>query len=210
MQPSENLLKAIAVTAELTDTDLSENAARVMADDLSQYDESLIVKALTKCRKELRSRLTLAEIINRIDDGRPGPEEAWAMIPKNEFGSVVWTSEMSEAFGVCYKQIEAGDLIQARLSFVESYKDKVARARDEGAKVNWLPSLGHDQNGRESVLMEAVDKGRLTASYAAKLLPYNQGSTVANKLLELASQESGFVKIKAADLKLISNEKGNG
>lgn len=210
MQPSENLLKAIAVTAELTDTDLSETAARVMADDLAQYDEALIIKALTKCRKELRSRLTLAEIINRIDDGRPGPEEAWAMIPKNEFGSVVWTSEMSEAFGVCYKQIEAGDLIQARLSFIESYKDKVARARDDGAKVKWLPSLGHDQNGRESALMEAVDKGRLTASHAAKLLPYNQGSTVANKLLELASQESGFVKIKAADLKLVSNEKGNG
>lgn len=207
MQPSENLLKAIAVTAELTDTDLSETAARVMADDLAQYDEGLIVKALTKCRKELRTRLTLAEIINRIDDGRPGPEEAWAMIPKNEFGSVVWTSEMAEAFGVCYKQIEAGDLIQARLSFVESYKDKVARARDEGLKVKWLPSLGYDQNGRESVLMEAVDKGRLTASCAAKLLPYNQGSTVANKLLELARHENGFVKIKAADLKLISTKK---
>lgn len=36
---NENLLKAIAVTAELTGTELSIDAARMMAEDLSQYPE---------------------------------------------------------------------------------------------------------------------------------------------------------------------------
>lgn len=107
MQPiSKELLKAIAVTAELTQTELSIDAARMMAIDLSQYDEQQVMKALEKCRKGLKSKLTVEAVISRIDDGRPGPEEAWAMIPKSEFSSVVWTAEMAEAFGISYKLIE--------------------------------------------------------------------------------------------------------
>jgi hypothetical protein len=156
MAISENLLKAIAVTAELTQTEYSIDAARVMAEDLAQYDEQQVLAALVKCRRELKSRLTIAEIISRIDDGRPGAEEAWAMIPKDEFSSVVWTSEMADAFGVCYKLIESGDTVQARMAFIESYKSRVNKARDAGEKVKWIPSLGHDKNSRESVLADAV------------------------------------------------------
>lgn len=204
MQPiSENLLKAIAVTAELTQTALSIDAARVMASDLSQYDEPQVMKALEKCRKGLKSKLTVEAVISRIDDGRPGPEEAWAMIPKSEFSSVVWTAEMAEAFGICYKLIEEGDTVQARMAFIEAYKDRVSRARDEGVKVRWTPSLGHDPQSREHVLMEAVEKGRLTAKHVAQLLPYREGSAASNRLLELIKTEDGFMKISAPDLRLV-------
>lgn len=203
-QISESLLKAIAVTAELTQTELSIDAARVMIDDLAQYDENQIMKALVRCRKELKPRmLTLSEIISRIDDGRPGAEEAWAMIPKSEFASVVWTAEMAEAFGICYKLIEEGDTVQARMAFIEAYRDRVARARDSGIKVQWMPSLGHDPQGREQVLMDAVEKGRLTAKHVSQLLPYREGSAASNKLLELIKIEDGVVKICAPDLKLV-------
>ena len=204
MQPiSKELLKAIAVTAELTQTELSIDAARMMAIDLSQYDEQQVMKALEKCRKGLKSKLTVEAVISRIDDGRPGPEEAWAMIPKSEFSSVVWTAEMAEAFGICYKLIEEGDTVQARMAFIEAYKDRVSRARDEGVKVQWTPSLGHDPQSREHVLMEAVEKGRLTAKHVAQLLPYREGSSASNKLLELVKTENGFVKISAPDLRLV-------
>ncbi len=203
MAISENLLKAIAVTAELTQTEYSIDAARIMAEDLAQYDEQQVLAALVKCRRELKSRLTLAEIIARIDDGRPGPEEAWSMIPKDEFSSVVWTKEMSEALGVCYKLIESGDNVQARMAFIEAYKSRVNKARDAGEKVKWNPSLGHDPNSRETVLIEAVEKGRISAKHAAGLLPYRDLSTTENKLLQLVKQEEGFSKI-SSNLKIVN------
>lgn len=190
-QVSENLLKAIAVTAELTGTELSIDAARVMAYDLAQYPEDQILKALTKCRRELKSRMSIADVISRIDDGRPGPEEAWSMIPKSERGSVVWTREMAEAFGVCYGLLEEGNLVQARMAFVEAYKDRCAKARDQGIPINWEPSLGHDPNGREHVLLEAVEKGRLTSNHVAGILPYREGSAALLRLQNLANSKGG-------------------
>lgn len=200
---NENLLKAIAVTAELTGTELSVDAARMMAEDLSQYPEEQVLKALTKCRRELKTRMSLADVISRIDDGRPGPETAWAMIPKNESGSVVWTNEMAEAYGVAYPLINDGDMVQARMAFTEAYRDRCSKARDEGIPVKWTPSLGHDPHGREHVLMDAVEKGRLTAKHVAQLLPYRDGSAASNRLLELIKTEDGFMKISAPDLRLV-------
>ena len=98
------LLEALAVTAELTGTELSEAAARAMVADLQAYPAQQVLVALTRCRRELKGRLTIAAVLERLDDGRPGPNEAWAMIPQDEAGSVVWTQEMAEAF----EQVFAG------------------------------------------------------------------------------------------------------
>ena len=97
MKPSTSLLKAIAVTAELTGTTQSAAAAEIMAQDLARFPESQVLSALTMCRRELKGRLTIADVIQRLDDGRPGAEEAWAMIPKSEGSTVVWTAEMAHA-----------------------------------------------------------------------------------------------------------------
>lgn len=194
MQVTENLLKAIAVTAELTGTDLSENAARVMAEDLSEFPEEKVLKALTKCRRELKGRLMVGDVVARIDDGRPGPEEAWAMIPKNEDGSVVWTNEMAQAYGVACSLINSGDHVQARMAFIEAYKARCSESRDNKIPVNWTPSLGHDPNSREAAIIAAVEKGRLTANHAAKILPYREGSELSNRLFSVNSG-SGLQKL---------------
>src|SRR6185436_1156205 len=114
------MLEAIAVTCELTSTSLSEAAIRVMVDTLSQYPEPQVLGALKKCCKELRGKLTLADILTRLDDGRPGVEEAWAMLSRvlgNEQASLVWTEEMREAYGVVAPL--ADDPIAARMAFKE-------------------------------------------------------------------------------------------
>lgn len=131
MQITEELLQAIAVTAELTDTDLSEAAARAMARILSEYPEQQVLKALDKCVRELKGKLRPDDVISRLDDGRPGPEEAWAMIPKDESGSVVWTAEMAEAYGIAYQLLDGRGNIQARMAFIEAYKSRVDAARSE-------------------------------------------------------------------------------
>lgn len=169
---SEKLIQAIAVTCELTSTVLSEAAARVLATDLARYPEQQVLGALDRCRRELRSRLTLADVLQRLDDGRPGPEEAWAMIPRDESTSVVWTEEMAAAFGVALPLLAEGDHVAARMAFLERYRASVQQSRDRGEPPKWTPSLGLDPAGRESALIEAAEKGRLSAPHVAALLPY--------------------------------------
>jgi hypothetical protein len=174
------LVEAIAVTAELTGTELSRAAVKAMTADLASYPAHLVMVALTRCRRELKSRLTIAAIIERLDDGRPGPNEAWAMIPQEEAGSVVWTDEMAQAFGVAAPLLNAGQVIAARSAFIEAYSGFVALARSEQRAVQWTPSLGHDPRGREGVLEEAVRKGRISRDHATRLLPHLADRIPAN------------------------------
>lgn len=177
MHVDEQLLQALAVTAELTGTELSSAAKRVMVDDLALYPQPQVLAALVRCRRELRSRLTIADIVLRLDDGRPGPEEAWAMIPRDESATVVWTDEMTRAWGVVFRLIENGDEIGARMAFKEAYIRELTEARAEQRMVRWTASLGHDPQGRETALLEAVERGRIDIGYAKKLLPYRDNAS---------------------------------
>lgn len=64
--PTAEVLKALAVTAELCGTTLSDAAARIFASDLAAYSETQVLAALLKCRRELKGKLTPAEVIARI------------------------------------------------------------------------------------------------------------------------------------------------
>lgn len=187
MNASERLIKAVAVTAELTGTTLSREAARVLVDDLSGYPEPQVLGALNRCRRELRGRLTVHEVLSRIEDGRPTPEEAWAMIPRDEASSVVWTEEMRAAFAVVAQLVADGEHIAARMAFLEAYRKLAQQARDARTPVQWSASLGHDKSGRELVLLDAVEKGRISADGARALLPYHREDEGLNaRLLALA------------------------
>lgn len=181
---SSKLIEAIAVTAELCGRTYTPIAARVLADDLSGYDELVVIRALSRCRKELKpGQFCLEAITSRIDDGRPGVEEAWAMLPHDEYKTVVWTDEMVSAWAVALPLIEEGEAIAARMAFKEAYSKAVIQARESRVPVKWTASLGHDKNGRESVLVEAIEKGRLTAPQVKVLLPYHEATQQTQALL---------------------------
>lgn len=164
--PSIELIQAVAVTAELCGRVFSEGAARMFVADLSAYPEPAVLKALTRCRREVKGMLTIQDVVSRIDDGRLGVEEAWAMMPFSESQSVVWTEEMAEAFGIALPLLCEGEKVAARMAFKEAYLRLNGEARDAGKPVVWTPSLGHDKSGREPVLSEAISKGRLTYEHA--------------------------------------------
>lgn len=170
--PSRELIEAVAVTAELCGRTFSEAAARVFIADLAAYPEPAVLASLARCRKEVRGILTVQDVISRLEDGRPGPEEAWAMLPRDERSSVVWTEEMAAAFGVVAGMIAAGEEVAARMAFKEAYLRAVGEARNACIHVKWTPSLGHDPAGRESVLMEAARKGRLPIAHVQALIPH--------------------------------------
>lgn len=171
MEPTKKLLEAIAVCAELTGTQLSDGAAKVFAADLAQYPEQQVMGALSRCRRELKGRLTLSDVISRLDDGRPGVEEAWGMIPRDEQVTVVWTEEMAMAMSAAHNLMDDGDMIGARMAFKEKYLSLVQKARDEGNPVQWQASLGYDKHGREPILIEAYKAGRLSAPQMQIFLP---------------------------------------
>ena len=171
MNPTSKLYEAVAVTLELTGTSLSEVAARIMAEDLARYPEAQVMGALTRCRRELKGRLTIADVISRLDDGRPGVEEAWAMLPKDEQTTAVWTVEMSQASAVVHDLLDRGDEVAARMAFKEAYSKACQLARDRGEPVSWSATLGWDKGGRESVLKAAVVAGRLSREQISIYLP---------------------------------------
>ena len=166
---SRELAEALIVTAEVCGTDFSEGAATLIAEELAAYDRDQVMGALRRCRREVKGRLTMAAILERMDDGRPGAEEAWAMMPMDERQSVVWTQEMATAFGVCGPMLARGDKVGARMAFKERYAALVADARDAKRPVTWNASLGHDPRGREGVLAQAITMQRLAKNDAMAL-----------------------------------------
>jgi hypothetical protein len=179
---TSRVLEAIAVTAELCGRVFSPGAARQFAADLSAYPEAQVLGALERCRREVRGVLSLADVISRLDDGRPGADEAWAMIPRDESQSVVWTDEMAVAYGVARHLLDEGEPIAARLAFRECYAQLVTLARCERRPAQWRLSPGRDPASREQVILDALEKGRLTRDYAMRLLP-DVANTQADALL---------------------------
>lgn len=167
---TEAVVKALGVTAEVMGAELSPSALRVMADDLSSFPVAAVLDAIQRTRREC-PRLTIAAVIERVDDGRPGPEEAWGMVPRDEESTAVWTEEMRLAHGAASTAIAEGDMVAARVAFLESYRREIAKAKANGTPVRWHISLGFDPAGREAALVVAVERGRLSADRALARLP---------------------------------------
>ncbi len=171
-----DLLRALVVTAEVCGTELSAPAAEAMTRQLAEYPVLAVLGALKRCQREVTGRLSLAAIVQRIDDGHPGVEEAWALCPRSESSTVVWTDEIARAYGVAAPLLAQGDQVAGRLAFKEAYTQDVREARDAKRPPRWYASCGHDARERDAVLLQAVELGRLSADYAETLLVGDGGT----------------------------------
>jgi hypothetical protein len=173
MKQNANVIKAIAATAELTGTELSEAALLVFESDLAGYPEQQVIEALTRCRRELRGRLTVSDVIDRMScaGAHPTANEAWglALASVDESETVVWTDQIAEAAGIAQPILDAGDEVGARMAFRDAYERIL---REQGDKQpRWFASMGTDPGRRTSAIERAVRAGLLTETHAAKLLP---------------------------------------
>lgn len=199
-EPSRTLLEAIAVTAEVMGTTLSPAAARVFAHDLAEHDDASVLAALVRVRREVRGRLTVADVISRIDDGRPGPEEAWAMMPRDEATTVVWTDEMSEAWGRALPLLDAGDAIAARMAFLETYRAAVVKARADKRQAKWRVSPGTDVEQRRLAIEDAVKRGRLGAQSLALAPPATHGEALGlTTMKKITDDVEARIRAKAGE-----------
>lgn len=99
------------------------------------------------------------------NDGRPGPEEAWAIALRSndEFATVVWTPEIAQAKQAAQVLLDIGDEVGARMAFREAYNRIVEQARSAGIPATWQESLGFDLVEREKALRAAAALGRIPA-----------------------------------------------
>lgn len=169
------ITKALAVTAELTGTELSAIALRAMEADLSEYPLQSVLGALNRCRRELSGRLTLSSILERLNsiDGRPTANEAWAIALSgfDESQTIVTNEEINEGMRSARPILDAGDEVGARMAFRDSYERIVAINRTNGVLPRWYPSLGSDKRLREMVVSEAVDRGMIDGAHYLPILP---------------------------------------
>lgn len=216
-----DIVSAIAVTAELTQTQLTASAMKVMASDLmSEFSEQSILQALVRCRKELPGKLTQQSIVERINqaDGRPSANEAWgiALSAFDEAVTVVLNEEINEAMSAARPVMDSGDDVGARMAFRDTYERIVRQNRASGVKPKWYPSLGFDKALRADAIKLAADRGLLTLSQASAFLPLQvtpedeaRGSAIAGLLtghIESTQTDSEFNK-RISDLALILKKK---
>jgi hypothetical protein len=141
-----------------------------------------------------------ADIVAQIkaaveNDGRPGKDEAWAscVSGNDELQTIVWTAEMSHAWGVCLPLLNERDNIGARMAFLEAYDKAVNQSRARGLPVKWSVSLGKDPERRRGAISQAVSDGKLPASELDALPAPAQ---VAG-LLELAKEKGCPESVRA-------------
>lgn len=96
------------------------------------------------------------------DDGRLGPEEAWALAltSRDEADTVVWTDEIAQAWRTASVVYGQGDEVGARMAFKEAYARLVAEARAARRPLRWIVAEGFDQARRITAVQLAAERGR--------------------------------------------------
>ena len=119
------------------------------------------------------------------NDGRPGPEEAWARMPKGdrmEEETIVWCDEERDAYGACRPLLREGDHIGARMAFKERYEREVSNARAQRRNVHWAISTGFDMESRLTTLADAIKQKRISTVGALPFVPMERRNDFAQML----------------------------
>lgn len=186
----DRLVELLVITAEVIGDQLRPTTAAYMVRDLSCYPLAQLERALEGCRRELKGRLSLAAVLERIDDGHPAPNEAWAVAIQaaDERNTVVWTTLTQQAWNTALPLVQAGDKIAARQAFLETYTRLVKEARAARLPASYAPSLGFDLTSRNAALTDAVSKGLLAHDQVSDHLQLTAATPTFNPVALLAGK----------------------
>jgi hypothetical protein len=166
----------LTILAEAFGEPLTEQRQEIYCAGLADIPKQQLHNGFRRARYELKWFPKLSELRElagalpgTLANGRPGPEEAWARMPKGnrmEEDSVVWCDEERVAYSACRPLLLEGDLIGARMAFKERYEKELAEVRSTGKPPRWSVSVGYDVEHRLSTLATAVEQNRLTLASA--------------------------------------------
>lgn len=192
MEHLEWINDELTILAEAFGEPLTEQRQEIYCAGLADLDEDRLHVVFHRARYELKWFPKLAELRELAgaspgmqNDARPGPEEAWARMPKGERmeeDSIVWCEEERAAYDACRSLLINRDLIGARMAFKERYEKELAEARAQGRPVRWIMCQGFDINHRLTTLATAVQQHRLTLEGALDFVPGERQSEFAQIL----------------------------
>lgn len=158
---------------------------------LEPYSIDQVRIALSQHMRESKFPPVPADVLQRLpkeSDGRPEADEAWAIAlrARDERDTVVWTSEIAEAWNAALPVLD-GDEIGARMAFKAAYARITERNRSTGVAARWTVSLGFDTARREEVVTHAVREGRLQLSAAVAAVPLLAGPSDDHACIDVAA-----------------------
>ncbi len=191
-EQKNQVIEMLAIQYEMNEQTVSERVITYMVKQLKPYGFDRVMKALDKVGKESSFKINLAEIIKRIDDGRPSVQIAWAQCPKNEIDSAVLTEEQNNALCSVSHLLFIGDPIPARTAFIEKYNELIEIARANATPVKYVLGRGTDNQGRIDAVKAAVEDGRILKSQACFMLQH----TIDDEIMLLKSPLEPLAQLK--------------
>lgn len=182
----------VRTTLKVYRAEADRDVLRLWFGVLARFDIALVRAGFVAFVSHAKSKFqpVPADIVAMIKklspDGRPDANEAWAMIPRDEYTSVVMTDEMAEAYGIALPLLNEGDQVAARMAFKDAYARIVESNNQAGVQAKWFPSLGRDPEMRVAALEQAARLGRISYHHAASLLPPVQSVALLEKNHSLA------------------------
>ncbi|MFJ2319221.1 hypothetical protein [Pseudomonas sp. NPDC087817] len=213
-QQVAGLAAAICATAEAMGQEMNPGTAAMMAEDLCAYSVPTVKAALKACRFEVKGKLAMADILQRVQssDGRPGKDEAWsiALSGHDESETVVLTTEIQQAMTAAAPILRVGDKVGARMAFMSAYERLVTQARAQAIPTSWNVSLGHDPVRRVTAIESAVRMQLITHQAGAQYLTdlriapvTSDGQAIAGLLTGNAVEASPRLREKLAVVRSI-------
>jgi hypothetical protein len=182
----------VSILAVTFGTEITEQRLEIYAEQLADIPRGLLQQAFWNATRELKFFPKIAEIRelagvlpDAIDDTRPGPEEAWARMPKGkrmEEDSIVWCEEERAAYNACRSLLLEGDQIGARMAFKERYEKELGDARSQRTPVQWTLTPGYDIEHRLTTLATAVEEGKMTLQGALNFVPGERQNDFVQRL----------------------------
>ncbi|WP_186216275.1 hypothetical protein [Burkholderia gladioli] len=176
----------------------SPQVLRLFFDRLMPYPLPMVVNAIHRHIDTCEFAPTPAGLLKHLpkaSDGRPGPDEAWAIAIRSadERETVVWTQEIAEAWTIA-RPVFDGDEIGARMAFKDAYTRICERNRQLGVAPQWSVSQGFDAEKRVAVIAQAVQAGRLALPQAKAAVPLLAGESDPAPTVDV---EANLARLKA-------------
>jgi hypothetical protein len=195
------LTNTLITAFEVMGQDMSEAGLMMMATRLHRFDYEGVMKSISSCVEECRYKITLADIIQRIDDGRPSPEKAWQEVQHlTEDDSKVLTTEQNAAFCMVSTSLIDGDTsskIAARQTFLQEYQRMCKESRDEGKPVEYfLARANRDHDGAKALeaVTLALSENKLPKVAAVKMLPQHKEQILQIPMLEHEKEAAAMIE----------------
>lgn len=179
--------KLIAGSFEMQAKPITTATIDMIIKTFELFDYNTLKTAINKVlmKGQLVTTATVLPIIQKCD-GRMESDEAWSrsLLAFDESATIVWTDEMSAAWGAAEDLYNNGDRVGARMAFKQCYERLVEENRLNRVPLNYWISYGTDVQRR----IGAIDKARLEGLISndkANSLIESQNTEITNNVLRL-------------------------